>query len=64
MIDGFLLPVLVGQFDPTQPRHTFEQPVDTWCQQLSDAGWSQITSRPVASYWWATAHLIEAVGAT
>ena len=60
VVSQFLLPVLVGQFDQAQPRHTFEQPVDAWCDQLSAAGWRRVTPSPIADYWWAQAFLIEA----
>lgn len=37
---GFLMPVLVGQFDPERPRHTFEQPTRAWIDDLHAAGWA------------------------
>ena len=58
-IDGFLMPVLVGQLDPARPRYTFEQPIAEWCRQLADAGFTT-TQRPVYDYWWGAASLIEA----
>jgi SAM-dependent methyltransferase len=62
VIDGFLLPVLVGQFDPARRRHTFEQSAAAWADQLDAAGFSAITTTPVADYWWAPAVLIRATG--
>jgi SAM-dependent methyltransferase len=56
----FLMPVLVGQFDPGQPRLTFEQPAARWVEDLHVAGFSHVTVKPVADYWWAPAVLIEA----
>ncbi len=59
VVDGFLLPVLVGQFDPARQRHTFEQSVATWTEQLTAAGFT-VEVRPVSDYWWATAQLFDA----
>lgn len=59
VVEGFLLPVLVGQFDPARQRHTFEQSVASWTAQLTAAGFV-VESQPVADYWWATAHLLDA----
>ena len=39
---GFLMPVLVGQFDPDQPRHTFEQPIAGWVSDLEAAGLAMV----------------------
>lgn len=60
VVDGFLMPVLVGQFDPARPRHTWEQPVAQWIADLRRAGFSDVRHQRVSDYWWATAHLIEA----
>jgi SAM-dependent methyltransferase len=62
VVDGFLVPVLVGQFDPGRPRHTWEQPIDTWVADLRASGFTEVDRRPVSDYWWAPAHLIEATG--
>ncbi len=56
----FLMPVLVGQFDPTQTRHTFEQPADEWTRLASEAGFTDVRITPVFDYWWAPAFLLEA----
>ncbi len=58
--DGFLLPVLLGQFDAQRARHTFEQSATSWKQELLGAGWSGVEATPVASYWWADAVLFDA----
>lgn len=60
VVQGFLMPVLVGQFDPDQPRHTWEQPVDAWAADLHAAGFATVHHRQVHPYWWAPAHLIVA----
>ena len=54
---GFLMPVLVGQFDPDQPRHTFEQPVARWVCRPQDQPASERSTAiaPVCDYWWAPA---------
>jgi SAM-dependent methyltransferase len=63
VVQRFLMPVLVGQFDPGQPRHTWEQPVDAWTSDLLDAGFHDVRQSRLHDYWWAPAHLIEASGA-
>ena len=57
---GFLMPVLVGQFDPTTVRHTFEQSTSAWTRQLVEAGWRNVTATPLHDYWWAPGVLLEA----
>jgi SAM-dependent methyltransferase len=57
---GFLLPVLVGQIAPDAERHTWEQPVAAWGDDLRAAGFASVRHRKVSDYWWAPAHLIEA----
>ncbi len=62
---GFLMPVLVGQFDPSKPRHTYEQSTDRWSGELTHAGFTKITATKIFDYWWAPAMLITAeVGRT
>lgn len=56
----FLMPVLVGQFDPAQTRHTFEQSADLWTDDLRAAGFTEVSVTPVYPYWWAPAVLIDA----
>lgn len=58
VITGFLLPVLVGQFAPDQPRVTYEQSARAWLHDLDRAGFQSATETPVAEYWWASAKLI------
>ncbi len=60
-VDGFLIPVLVAQFDPSRPRHTHEQPTMSWEAELTAAGWRHVVSRKVADYWWAPARLTTAI---
>ncbi len=57
-VSGFLMPVLVGQFDPEVARHTWEQPIERWKGDLRGAGFHKVSSKPIHDYWWATAHLI------
>lgn len=57
---GFLLPVLVGQIAPDAERHTWEQPIAAWGEDLRAAGFATVRHRRVSDYWWAPAHLIEA----
>ncbi len=58
-IDGFLMPVLVGQLDPSTPRVTFEQPIAGWERELQVCGF-RTTTVPVFDHWWAPAVLIDA----
>ncbi|HEX6419007.1 MAG TPA: class I SAM-dependent methyltransferase [Acidimicrobiales bacterium] len=60
VVTGFLLPVLVGQFDPARSRHTFEQPIAAWVDQLAAAGFERVATVPLADYWWAPAVLVDA----
>jgi SAM-dependent methyltransferase len=57
VVDGFLMPVLIGQVLPGARRHTFEAPIGRWCDDLEAAGFS-VTSRALFDHWWATAHLV------
>lgn len=57
---GFLLPVLTGQLDPSARRHTWEQPIASWADQLGAAGFADVTTEAVSPYWWADAHLLVA----
>ena len=57
---GFLVPVLVGQFDPSRPRLTWEQPLDAWRADLAAAGWTVESTTLLQDYWWASAHLVVA----
>ena len=59
VIDGFLMPVLVSQFDPAQMRHTFEGPAKGWTEDFEGAGFS-VTLSWLTNYWWAPAFVLEA----
>jgi hypothetical protein len=59
VVAGFLMPVLVGQLDPSRPRYTFEQPIAAWVDLLEAAGFAVVTT-PVFDYWWAPAVLVDA----
>lgn len=63
VIAGFLMPVLVGQFSPTAPRHTYEQPASRWKSELESCGWHVVRSELIDDYWWAPAIGIEAIPA-
>jgi SAM-dependent methyltransferase len=60
VVQGFLMPVLVGQFDPAQPRHTWEQPIDAWASDLLAAGFATVDGQALHDHWWAPAHLLTA----
>lgn len=59
VVAGFLMPVLVGQLDPSRPRYTFEQPIAAWADLLVAAGFA-VSTTPVVDYWWAPAVLVDA----
>jgi hypothetical protein len=63
VVDGFLMPVLVGQVEPGRARHTFEQPAAAWEDDLRTAGFTAVTTVPLHAYWWAPAVLITAEAA-
>jgi SAM-dependent methyltransferase len=60
---GFLMPVLVGQLAPGATRSTWEQPAADWAAQLTAAGFSGVSVRPVFDYWSSPAFLVTAAGA-
>lgn len=60
VVQGFLMPVLVGQFDPTTVRHTHEQSVAAWTTELQAAGFATVTATTLHPCWWADAVLLEA----
>ena len=62
VIDGFLMPVLVAQFEAGARRATWEQPVAASVAELAEAGFGHVEHRRIAPYWWAPAHLIDARG--
>lgn len=58
-VSGFLMPVLLGQFEAGATRHTFEQPVDRWIEDLTHAGFDP-TVEIIHDYWWGPAFCLEA----
>lgn len=60
VVQGFLMPVMFGYFDPSAARTTYEQPIAAWHADLNAAGFTRVTTRPIFPYWWADAYLIEA----
>ncbi len=56
-IDGFLIPVMLGQFDPAIERATFEQSGDRWVEQFRAAGYT-VAIEPIHDYWWAGAFVL------
>jgi len=55
---GFLMPVLMGYFDQTAARTTYEQPIVEWAELVRAAGFAAVEVRPLYDYWWATACLV------
>ncbi len=63
VIEGFLMPVLIGQFLPGAVRHTHEQPIASWEQDLLAAGYTGVRSELVYDeFWWAAAHVVTGEG--
>ena len=62
VVQGFLMPVLIGQLEPGAPRYTFEQPVDRWAAELEEAGFT-VSRRSIVPYWWADTWLLIAESA-
>ena len=61
VIDGFLVPVLVGSFSPVaREETTFEQPIAEWSRELTKAGWEVTKTTRLFDYWWAGAYLVDA----
>ena len=61
VIDGFLVPVLVGSFSPVaREETTFEQPIAEWSRELTKAGWEVAKTTRLFDYWWAGAYLVDA----
>jgi len=59
---GFLMPVLAGQLAPEAARATWEQPSGAWQRQLEQAGYADVTIRPLYDYWSSPAFLLTARG--
>jgi hypothetical protein len=59
-VEGFLMPVLIAQFEPGAPRATFEQSAAAWSVEFESAGYT-VTTRTVHDYWWAPAFVLEAI---
>ncbi|MBK9260544.1 MAG: hypothetical protein IPM54_12040 [Polyangiaceae bacterium] len=57
---GFLMPVFFGNFDRSAARTTYEQPIETWENELRAAGFGRVERRDLDDYWWARAHLVDA----
>ena len=57
---GFLMPVLVGQLKPGADRVTWEQSQERWREQLTAAGYRNLTISPLYDYWSSPAFLLTA----
>lgn len=57
---GFLMPVMFGYVDRGATRTTFEHPMETWEQQLREAGFARVERQRLYDYWWAPANLLVA----
>ena len=60
VVQGFLMPVMCGYFDPSNARPNYEQPIRDWQAEMARAGFARITQRTVDEYWWSRACLIDA----
>ena len=62
---GFLMPVLTGQFAPAHQqgaRVNWEHPAALWSEQVSQAGWTEVEVHPLHDYWSAPAFVLTARG--
>lgn len=57
---GFLMPVMLGYFDPGAARTNYEQPIRAWEADLRAAGFGSVQTTPLFDYWWAGAYLLDA----
>ena len=57
---GFLMPVMFGNFDRSAQRVTYETPLQVWVEQARAAGFAQVQTRLLYQYWWSPAYLIDA----
>jgi ubiquinone/menaquinone biosynthesis C-methylase UbiE len=57
---GFLVPVMYGYFAREGRRSTYEQPIERWEQEITEAGFTLVSRTLIYPYWWADAYLIEA----
>ena len=64
VIDGFLVPILLGYFDPTAASATFEQPISSWEEDLRKAGFEGVRKTKLFDYWSADAYVVEATAAS
>jgi SAM-dependent methyltransferase len=57
---GFLIPVLLGGFDPAVPQSTWEQPAGDWADEFRAAGYTTVATEPLCDYPWAPAFVLTA----
>lgn len=62
VIDGFLIPILLGYFSATSRSSTYEQPIDAWVRDLTEAGFTQVRKEMLFPYWSSDAWLVMAEG--
>jgi hypothetical protein len=60
VVQGFLMPVMVGYFTSGRARTTYEQPAAEWVADLRAAGYGTVSSSVIDDYWWAPAVLLRA----
>jgi hypothetical protein len=64
VLDGFLVPVLLGYFDPgvgQTAATNHEQPIAAWLEDLREAGFDVgVETSVVFEYWWADCVLVDA----
>jgi len=61
VVQGFLMPVFFGAFDPTEARLNWEMPIAEWVRLLRAAGFDHVCSEPIYDYWWAPGYLLDAI---
>lgn len=60
VVQGFLVPVLLGGIDAATEQTTWERPASAWVDDVRSAGFGQVEVEPVSPYWWGPAVAIVA----
>jgi len=60
VVQGFLMPIFFGAFDPTEARLNWEMPIAEWARLLREAGFDRVRSELIHDYWWAASYLLDA----
>jgi len=59
-IEGFLIPIMLGYFNPNQKIATFEESALLWQQELLEAGFTTVSIEKISDFWWADCIKVDA----